>query len=62
MAEILQSMAPLMNALGIATERVVIDPPSQFFQVTKRIHNLLQGAEGSNQQRYFNHHMALANP
>ena len=47
MAEILQSMVPLMNALGIATERVVIDPPSQFFQVTKRIHNLLQGAEGS---------------
>ena len=46
-AEILQSMVPLMNALGIATERVVIDPPSQFFQVTKQIHNLLQGAEGS---------------
>ena len=46
-AEILQSMVPLMNALGIATERIVIDPPAQFFQVTKRIHNLLQGAEGS---------------
>ena len=46
MAEILQSLVPLMNALGVATERVVIDPPSQFFQVTKRIHNLLQGAEG----------------
>ena len=45
-AEILQSMVPFMNALGIATERVVIDPPAQFFQVTKRIHNLLQGAEG----------------
>ena len=45
-AEILQSMVPLMNALGIATERVVIDPPSEFFQVTKRIHNLLQGAKG----------------
>ena len=46
-AEILQSMVPLMNALDIATERIVIDPPSEFFQVTKRIHNLLQGAEGS---------------
>ena len=45
-AEILQSLVPLMNALGVATERVVIDPPPQFFQVTKRIHNLLQGAEG----------------
>ena len=45
-AEILQSMVPLMNSLEITTERVVIDPPPEFFQVTKRIHNLLQGAEG----------------
>lgn len=47
-AEILQSMVPLFNALGIATERVVINPAeTQFFQVTKKIHNLLQGADGS---------------
>ena len=46
-AEILQSMVPLMNALGLATERVIIDGNPEFFQVTKRIHNLLQGAEGA---------------
>ena len=46
-AEILQSMTPLMNALGLHTERVVIDGAPEFFQATKRIHNLLQGAEGS---------------
>ena len=47
-AEILQSLVPFMNALGVATERVVVSPTEpQFFQVTKRIHNLLQGAEGS---------------
>ena len=47
-AEILQSLVPLMNSLGVATERVVISPTEpRFFQVTKRIHNLLQGAEGS---------------
>ena len=47
-AEILQSMVPLFNALGVATERIVIDPTeAEFFQVTKKIHNLLQGAEGS---------------
>lgn len=47
-AEILQSLVPLMNALGVATERVVISPTEpRFFQVTKRIHNLLQGAEGA---------------
>lgn len=47
-AEILQSLVPLMNSLGVATERLVINPGEpRFFQVTKRIHNLLQGAEGS---------------
>ena len=47
-AEILQSMVPLFNALGIPTERIVINPTqSEFFQVTKKIHNLLQGADGS---------------
>jgi trehalose synthase len=47
-AEILQSMVPLFNALGIATERIVINPTqTEFFQVTKKIHNLLQGADGS---------------
>ena len=47
-AEILQSLVPLMNSLGVATERVVVSPTEpRFFQITKRIHNLLQGAEGS---------------
>ena len=46
-AEILQSMTPLMNSLGIDTEWIVINPPAEFFQVTKRIHNLLQGAPGT---------------
>ena len=45
-AEILQSLVPLMNSLGVETERMVISPEPKFFQVTKRIHNLLQGAEG----------------
>lgn len=45
-AEILQSLVPLTDGLGIPTERVVINPPPEFFQVTKRIHNLLQGEDG----------------
>ena len=45
-AEILQSLVPLMNGLGVSTERVVVNPSLEFFQVTKRIHNLLQGEEG----------------
>ena len=47
-AEVLQSLVPLMNSLGVETERVVINPADPpFFQVTKKLHNLLQGAEGS---------------
>ena len=47
-AEILQSMVPLSNSLGIETERIVVNPDvEEFFQVTKKIHNMLQGAEGA---------------
>ena len=46
-AEILHSLVPLSNALGIRTQRAVINPKDpRFFDVTKRIHNMLQGAEG----------------
>ena len=46
-AEIMHSLVPLSNALGISARRVVITPnDSRFFDVTKRIHNMLQGAPG----------------
>ncbi len=46
-AEILHSLIPLSNALGIPTRRLVITPKDPaFFDVTKRIHNMLQGAQG----------------
>ena len=46
-AEILHSLVPLSNALGICTRRAVINPKeTRFFDVTKRIHNMLQGADG----------------
>lgn len=51
-AEILQSLVPFMNSMGVATERIVISPEEpEFFQVTKRIHNLLQGSSGSLSQQ-----------
>ena len=50
-AEILQSMVPLMDSLGLPTERVVVNGNPNFFQATKRIHNLLQGAEGALSER-----------
>lgn len=46
-AEIMHSLAPLSNALGSPTQRLVITPEdSRFFGATKRIHNMLQGAPG----------------
>ncbi len=46
-AEILRSLVPLSRGLGIDTEWMVITPPKNFFDVTKKIHNLLQGAPGN---------------
>lgn len=45
-SEILRSLVPLYNDLGIATDWKVIHGDETFFQVTKRIHNGLQGAPG----------------
>ena len=40
--EILQSMVLLGNSLGIVNERIVINPDAaEFFDVTKKIHNML---------------------
>ena len=45
-AEILRSLGPLMDDVGLDVSWYVIDAPEEFFQVTKKLHNLLQGAEG----------------
>ncbi len=42
-AEILYSLIPLMNSLKIKTEWEVIEAPAEFFNITKKIHNALQG-------------------
>lgn len=42
-AELLASAVPLMNALGIETDWQFVTRNSQFFEVTKRFHNALQG-------------------
>ncbi len=42
-AEILKSMVPLMEALGLSVRWEVISGPEEFFKVTKSMHNALQG-------------------
>lgn len=45
-AEILTSMIPLSRWYGLDTRWLVIPPDADYFQVTRRIHDLLQGEEG----------------
>ena len=44
-SELLQTQVPLMNDLGVETTWVVIEGSDRFFNVTKAVHNALQGAE-----------------
>jgi trehalose synthase len=44
-AELLSSTTPLMNSLGITTEWRAINGSRDFFNVTKNMHNALQGEE-----------------
>ena len=42
-AEILKSQVPLENSLGLKSCWLTIKAPRRFFNITKKIHNLLQG-------------------
>lgn len=44
-AEILQNLIPLTNDLGLKTSWKVLKPDVNFFIVTKKIHNALQGTD-----------------
>jgi trehalose synthase len=42
-AEILQRMVPILNELGVEARWEVIEGDERFFEITKKIHNALQG-------------------
>ena len=44
-AELLSSLVPMMNELGIKTGWRVIQGAPDFFSITKKMHNALQGGE-----------------
>jgi trehalose synthase len=52
-AEILRSLVPLLNDAGLDADWYVLSAEDDFFQVTKRMHNQLQGEPGelSDQER-----------
>lgn len=45
-AEILHGLVPLLWEVGVQEEWYVMEPDEAFFGVTKRLHNMLQGAPG----------------
>jgi len=42
-AEILQNLVPLLRDAGVDAHWAVLDAPAEFYDVTKKIHNALQG-------------------
>ena len=45
-AEILRSLVPLMRDVGLDAQRMVMPGDDTFFEITKKMHNLMQGADG----------------
>src|SRR3982074_2545183 len=42
-AEILQNLVPLLRDAGVDAKWAVLDAPAAFFDITKKVHNALQG-------------------
>ena len=45
-AEILQTLIPLLRSVGVDAHWYVLPPEDDFFEVTKRVHNWMQGKAG----------------
>ena len=54
-AELLYSVVPLLKATGVDIHWYTIDGDGKFFNITKKLHNMLQGKEGSisNEERKY---------
>jgi len=63
-AEILHSLIPLMIDLGIDASWYTISPPPEFFEITNKIHNALQGSEAGlskdEEKLYLKHSQEMA--
>lgn len=55
-AEILHRMMPILNELGIKALWEVIEGDEQFFDITKKIHNALQGNHEIISKKMWQHH------
>lgn len=57
-SELLRSLVPLTNDLGLVAEWKVISGDEAFFRVTKAMHNALQGAERGLSEKEINTYLA----
>lgn len=58
-AEILQRMVPVLNEMGIVTRWEVIEGDDKFFDITKKIHNALQGNPEKITKEMWDHHFEV---
>lgn len=58
-AELLQQIVPLWNELGIETRWEVIEGDQSFFEVTKAMHNALQGFRENITKAMLNHYLEV---
>ena len=58
-AEILHRMIPILDELGIKARWEVIEGDEQFFDITKKIHNALQGRQEKITKKMWQHHFEV---
>jgi len=58
-AEILQRMMPVLDSLGIKVRWEVIKGDAEFFEITKKIHNALQGSEEKITEKMWQHYFEI---
>ena len=58
-AEILQRMVPMLENLGIGVRWEVIKGDERFFDITKKLHNALQGKDELITPEMWDHHLAV---
>lgn len=58
-AEILQRMVPILTSLGIEARWEVINGDDRFFDITKKIHNAVQGYPESFDAGMWDHHLRV---
>ena len=58
-AEILQSMIPILEDLGIRARWEVIEGDDKFYEITKKIHNAIQGKSEEINEEMWQHHYEI---